>query len=187
MFSSVRKFGFTLIELLIVISIIGILSGIVLTSLNSSRTRASDASIKENLASIRSQAAINYNGCHVAEGGSCSSVAIFSAGTCAPTADTIFSDSKIIAMITAAGNAYNGQGLSSATRCSQTVAGGAWAVAVPLKTSLAGVLGLEGLDDGQPDAWCVDSVGRSQPVEYKAFQVENLTEVIDAGDACVTS
>lgn len=35
--------GFTLIELLIVIAIIGILSAVVLTSLNSSRNKASDA------------------------------------------------------------------------------------------------------------------------------------------------
>lgn len=38
-----RKTGFTLIELLVVIAIIGILSAVVLTSLNSSRQKAQDS------------------------------------------------------------------------------------------------------------------------------------------------
>lgn len=54
--------GFTLIELLVVIAIIGILSGIVLTSLNTARGKAANTSVKANLAGIRAQAEIVYDG-----------------------------------------------------------------------------------------------------------------------------
>ena len=54
--------GFTLIELLVVIAIIGILSSVVLASLNSARDKGSDAAIKANLNGIRAQAELFYDG-----------------------------------------------------------------------------------------------------------------------------
>lgn len=53
--------GFTLIELLVVIAIIGILSSVVLASLNTARSKGADAAIKSNLNNIRAQAELVYD------------------------------------------------------------------------------------------------------------------------------
>ncbi len=53
--------GFTLIELLVVIAIVGILSSIVLASLNQTRSKADDVRIKQQLANLRSSAANYYD------------------------------------------------------------------------------------------------------------------------------
>jgi len=56
-----RSRGFTLIELLVVIAIIGILSAVVLASLNTARDKGNDAAIQSNLGAIATQAEIYYS------------------------------------------------------------------------------------------------------------------------------
>ncbi len=55
------KKGFTLIELLVVIAIIGILSSVVLASLNSARAKGADAAVKSGLANMRAQAELFFD------------------------------------------------------------------------------------------------------------------------------
>jgi len=56
-----RQNGFTLIELLVVISIIGLLSSVVLSSLNSARMKARDANRLSDMRQIRLALEMYYN------------------------------------------------------------------------------------------------------------------------------
>lgn len=133
-----RSKGFTLIELLVVIAIIGILSAVVLASLNTARNKGADASVQANLQGIRAQAEL-------------------SAGNNSNSYALVCSDPIIVAAMASAATAAGGVATNSTfataqvpgtQECHATAAG--YAISSPLKTNFA------------TDAWCIDSNGTSK-------------------------
>ena len=154
--------GFTLIELLVVIAIIGVLSSVVLASLNSARSKGNDAAVKANLNNIRAQAALYYD-----TNGNYGATAAGPTTAACSTASTVFTDTTVAAQIAAALSA------GSLKSCQITTgATGAWAVAIQLKPSTGTA------------AWCVDSTGVSKAETMATADQAGLDGRISSG-ACV--
>lgn len=164
--SKAGRGGFTLIELLVVIAIIGILSSVVLASLNTARDKGADAAIKANLSGIRAQAELAYDvaGCYGDGDTGCAASAV-SAGVCPSTADTLFADPNVSDAIAAATNAG---GLNA---CSSTANQTAWAVVVQLKSNTSA-------------GFCVDSSGDAKEVTLASTDQSGVTAEV-ANGACV--
>ena len=132
----VKQRGFTLIELLVVIAIIGILSAVVLASLNTARSKGNDAAIQSNLSTIRTQAEIYRDG---QTNNSYGTNTVLETN-CAAT-DNMFSNSNIKRAAAAADIA---NGPSGTVTCNVSAGGTEYAVSAQLVTDTT-------------KYWCIDS------------------------------
>ncbi|HEY4510231.1 MAG TPA: type II secretion system protein [Candidatus Paceibacterota bacterium] len=132
MFKNKNTRGFTLIELLVVIAIIGVLSSIVIASLNTARNRGADTAVKANLSGIKAQAEIYYdtNGNYGLNISSCVAV------------NSMFKDANIT---NALGQALENSASGATQACSTDTSGLKWA------TSVSALRG--------GGSWCIDSTG----------------------------
>lgn len=142
--------GFTLIELLVVIAIIGLLSSVVLASLNTARTKGSDAKLQSEMASLRAAAEL-YHANVGSYGNPYGSGAV--SGAC-PIAGGVANASGLFQDTTS--------GMYGVVKDLPTIAGVSvtacysttrvWAVAVNLPST------------GTSAYWCVDSTGVSKKI-----------------------
>jgi len=141
--------GFTLIELLVVIAIIGILSSVVLASLNTARNKGADAAVKSNLANQRAEAEIFYD----------SQTTATYDGVCALTGANIIGDGvTAAAKATGATYSFGDTIVSSATIAVCHDASGGWAASAPIKNPAT-----------SGNIWCVDSTGAAKEIAAAAL------------------
>jgi type IV pilus assembly protein PilA len=140
--------GFTLIELLVVIAIIGILSSVVLASLNTARSKAADAAVKSNFNAIGVQAELYYDGAsrYNADGTTAISSTGAAGAVCGATTG-MYSDPNITSAIGQIAAQMDSTGTMT---CTTSANGSKWAASVTKLKSAA-------------TSWCVDNSGSVKP------------------------
>ena len=135
--------GFTLIELLVVIAIIGILSAIVLASLDTARSKGQDAAARADLDNARAQAENFYDSNNMSYSGVCTTAANATKPGILDMMNGAASAEGAVGIV-AAGTAPD----SNHVACHD--AASTWVAVTPLKNAVNGV-----------SFWCVDNTGTS--------------------------
>ncbi len=173
--------GFTVLELLITVAIIGVLASIILASVSTSRARASDKKILEDLNTVRNEAQLyldsagsfgpNTANAKCSAGGV--SATLFADMTNPSTGSTNPHIAKINSAIASAnaesGGSVNVNGKYSNTRCVNSPT--TWAIAVRLK-------------EDTTSSWCVDSNNVSKKVSGDASAAFTFPVAAGFGSLC---